>query len=136
MNTVIPWKSEYETGISEVDNQHKQLVDILNKLYEAMSVGKGKDVLESIFNELTSYTITHFSSEEKYMVVYAFPDTQNHKAQHKKLIEEVTRFKNDYANGNSKISINLANYLKNWILNHIQGSDKQMGKYLKDKGFI
>ena len=69
MEAVIPWKSEYETGITEVDNQHKQLVDILNKLYEAMAVGKGKDVLESIFNELTSYTLTHFSTEEKYMVV-------------------------------------------------------------------
>lgn len=131
MKTLITWNEKYSIGIDEIDNQHQQLIDTLNKLFDAMSEGKGKQILESIFDDLTNYTVNHFSTEEKCMIVHAFPEYINHKNEHKKLIEDVNAFKKEYLNGNTKISIELIRYLKDWLLNHILGSDKELGNYLK-----
>jgi hemerythrin-like metal-binding protein len=136
MKTLIPWQSKYETGIREIDAQHQQLVDILNKLFDAMSVGKGKEILESILDELTNYTVKHFSTEERFMIVYAYPQAMSHKDEHQTLVDEIKKFKTDYAAGNTKISVNLANYLKEWLLNHILGADIEMTQYLREKGLV
>lgn len=136
MKTLIPWKEEYDTGLEEIDLQHKQLVNILNKLFDAMAVGKGKQILESILNDLTIYTVKHFSAEERFMVVYAYPGISDHKTEHEALVDEVKKFKSDYTNGNTKITVGIANYLKEWLLNHILGSDKQLVNYLKEKGLV
>lgn len=134
MKILIPWKDEYCIGLTEIDKQHKQLVDVLNKLFDAMSVGKGTEILESILDDLTNYTVKHFATEERFMVVYAYPGVSSHRTEHQQLVDEVKNFKKNYASGNTKISVEIANYLKEWLLKHILGSDKQLGSYLKDKG--
>lgn len=131
---ILPWKEEYSIGINEVDLQHKKLVDFLNQLFDAMSVGKGSEVLSEILNGLTDYTVKHFATEEKYMVVYAFPNYKNHKIEHKKLVEEVAQLKEEFENGNKRLTIEVVNFLKEWLVSHILGSDKALGEHLKQKG--
>lgn len=50
----LPWKDSYATGIAKIDLQHRQLVDYLNQLYDAMHAGQGKDALEKVFEGLVA----------------------------------------------------------------------------------
>lgn len=131
---ILPWKEDYSVGIKEVDMQHKKLVDFINRLFEAMSVGKGTEVLSEILNGLTEYTVKHFATEEKFMIVYAFPGYKNHKEEHKKLVGDVAHLKKEFESGNQKLTIEVVNFLKEWLVNHIMGSDKALGQHLATKG--
>jgi hemerythrin len=131
---LLPWKEDYSVGIEEVDSQHKKLVEYINQLFEAMSVGKGFEALSEILNGLTEYTVKHFFTEEKHMVVYVYPDYKKHKEEHKKLVDEVAHLKKEFEAGNKKLTVEVVNFLKEWLINHINGSDKVLGEYLAQKG--
>jgi hemerythrin len=71
---LIKWKDVFSVKVSEVDNQHKKLIGLINQLYDAMRVGKGREVLGSVLTELVNYTIYHFSTEERLFREYGYPE--------------------------------------------------------------
>lgn len=122
---LIEWSDKYLVGYNEIDNQHKGLVIMINELYNLMTIGKSKENLEIIFNHLTAYTKEHFNTEEIMMKKYAYPDFEQHKLEHSKFIERLKSFKTDFENNKITISIEVLNFLKDWLLNHIFISDKK-----------
>jgi hemerythrin len=132
--TFITWTDSFSVKVAEIDTQHKKLIDMINKLYDAMKVGKSKDVMGEILNNLLSYTDTHFKTEEKYFDLYKYPEKENHKAKHKQFVETVTKFKKDFDSGNSIISLEVMNFQKDWWTKHINGTDKEYAKYFNDHG--
>ncbi len=131
---LVEWKTVYETNVSEVDNQHKKLVGIVNELHSAMIMGKGKDVLSKVFNELVEYTLIHFATEEKYFDEYVYPEADLHKQQHKNLVEQVAALKTKFEAGEKVLTLDVMNFLRDWLHDHIIGSDKLFGPYLNSKG--
>lgn len=131
---IIKWVDTYSIGVEEIDEQHKKLVSILNELYSAMSVGKGREILERILSELTDYTVHHFYIEEKKMIINGYSDYMDHKKKHGDFVDKIDEFKNQYANGNNKITIELVNFLKDWLVHHITTVDKKLGDFLLEKG--
>ncbi|WP_440945687.1 bacteriohemerythrin [Methanosarcina sp. T3] len=131
---IIKWTDSFSVNIVEIDAQHKKLVEMINRLYDAMKVGKSKDVMGEILDNLISYTETHFKTEEKYFDLYRYPEKETHKAEHEKFTEIVTKFKKDFDSGNAIISIEVMNFLKEWLTNHINGSDKRYTKCFNDHG--
>ena len=131
---LITWTDSFSVKVAEIDKQHKKLVEMINTLYDAMKIGKSKDVMGETLNNLILYTETHFRTEEKYFDLYNYPEKETHKAEHKEFIETVTKFKNDFDSGNVTISIEVMNFLRNWLTNHIKGSDKKYTKYFNDHG--
>lgn len=129
---LIEWTEKYELGIKEIDNQHKGLVILINELFELMSQGKAKNHLEDIFNHLTDYTKKHFFAEEKLMIKYAYTGYDEHKAEHKIFIEKLGELKTDFANGKTTISLEILNFLKDWLLNHIRITDQKYVPQVKE----
>jgi len=86
---MIQWESKYETGVEEIDNQHKKLVGMINELYSAIKSGEGKKVLDKILQELASYVDIHFGTEEKYMEEFNYPGYLSHKREHDNFTEKV-----------------------------------------------
>ena len=99
-----------------------------------MKVGKGKNVLGDTLSNLITYTTTHFKTEEKYFDLYSYPDKEAHKIEHKKFTETVTKFKNDFDSGNAIISLEVMNFLKDWLTKHINASDKNYSKFFIEHG--
>jgi hemerythrin len=93
---LIMWTDSFSVKVTEIDTQHKKLIELINKLYDAMKVGKSKDVMGEILNNLISYTATHFKTEEKYFDLYSYPEKEIHKAGHKQFVETVTKFKTEF----------------------------------------
>lgn len=124
------WQDSMSVGIDQIDKQHMQLVSLIDELYNAMSKGQAKDELDRIFNELFDYTKTHFFSEEKLMFVHQYKDYENHKKEHEKFVEEIKEQKHMFDQGDHKIAIKVANFLKDWLTNHIMKSDQKYAPYL------
>jgi len=130
----IDWNDTYSVGVVKIDNQHKRLVQIINELSDAMGAGKGKDVLGNVLKELIAYVNTHFKTEEEMMVQFGYEEYENHRYEHEKLTDEVKRFFDDYQAGKALLSVQIMNFLRNWLMDHIVVKDKKFGKFLNSKG--
>jgi len=127
---IIIWKDTYSVQIDELDNQHKRLIGLINQLYDAMLAGKGKSVNAPILDELVEYAQTHFISEELLMKKCQYPGLATHKEAHEQLTQKVEDFHTSYNAGKSSISIELMNFLNNWLTDHILTMDKKYVPYL------
>lgn len=124
------WQTDYQVGVAEIDNQHRHLVEMVNSLHEAMKSGSGKSLVPRILNELTEYTVSHFSTEERYMQEARYPEYALHKRQHEELTRQVLQVKAQVESGAPVNTIEVMNFLKGWLVNHILGSDKKLGQYI------
>ncbi len=133
---LVTWKAEMSVGVKKVDEQHKKLVSMINDLHEAMLAAKGKDALGRLFMGLADYTSTHFQTEEELMEIYGYPreDFEHHRLEHKKLIAQVAELKKKAAAGELAISVDIMNFLRDWLTGHIMGTDKKMGPFFESKG--
>lgn len=131
---LIPWNDKYSVGISSIDTQHKKLVDLTNQLHDAMSTGKAKDSIPAILTDLVAYTKQHFSYEEKIMDTNKYPGYVKQQMEHAALTKQVVKFKEDMLAGKISLSIEVMNFLKGWLINHISGSDKLYTQFLLSKG--
>ena len=68
-------------GVPSLDEQHKNLISLVNKLNDAMKSGRGKDVLGDILAKLVNYTKTHFAAEEQLMRMHSYPDLASHQVE-------------------------------------------------------
>ncbi len=131
---LITWSPAFSVGITEIDRQHKKLVDLVNKLYRALKNGQGNEVLGGVLDELIAYTQGHFTSEERLMRNNNYPDFAAHKKLHDELVREVSTLKDQFASGKTTLSSDVFNFLKGWLVNHIQKQDKSYGPYLNSRG--
>lgn len=128
------WRDEFSVNIVEIDNQHKKLFDYINQIHDAMKNKKTNSELGKILDKLTKYTIEHFKTEEKYFDQYNYPKSQVHKVEHQVFIDKVEGFKDDFQKGKLLLSLEIINFLKDWLVNHIKGTDNQYSAYLNEKG--
>jgi hemerythrin-like metal-binding protein len=131
---LITWNNALSTGIAEQDNQHKKLIDLINQLNDAMHSGKGNDIMGKVLTELVNYTVYHFGYEEKLMGQHGYSDTPAHKAEHAKFVQTAGDFKKKFESGSAVVSVEIMNFLRDWLTNHIMRTDKKMGQELGKKG--
>ena len=128
----IDWSEKYSVGTKLIDDQHKTLISLVNELHEAMSIGKGKQVLSKVLQNLIDYTVSHFSTEEKYMIKFNYQWYLPHKSEHRKFVEQVSAFQKGYNDGKTALSIEIMSFLKEWLVKHILNTDKKLGSFLKE----
>ena len=127
------WDSSLESGYDKVDNQHRQLVGMVNNLIEASSSGKGDQAVLETLDFLTGYAVKHFSDEEQLQIDYEYPDYLNHKRIHDdfkvtvgELVQKVKTM------GPTEVIIGeVSAIIGAWLLNHIKGDDFRMASYVK-----
>lgn len=129
----MEWNDRLVTGVKEADEQHKKLVSLVNDLYDAMKQGKGKEITDKILDELVKYANYHFGTEETLMTKYGYPDLANHKREHENFKVKVKEFLDKKAKGEATLSIEIMNFLKEWLVKHIMGTDKKYGPFLVEK---
>ena len=127
------WDDSYNTGIAEIDQDHKALVNLINDLYEAMQDGSGGALLIPILSALKSYTETHFSREEQYMVECNAPDQEKHIQQHRLMVAKLVDLESRHRRGEAAISLQALTFLRDWLKNHICVVDQAMTVHLQDK---
>lgn len=136
---MLEWNSQYELGIESIDNQHKELVNIIGRLSDLLvNATAGEDIYDAmvaIIEAVKVYTVEHFAYEEKLFDAFNYEDAERHKAEHNKLIQEIEVLDlralddNQIAHGKK-----ILNYLITWVFKHISGSDFMYKACLKANG--
>lgn len=129
----IQWNDRLSVGITEIDAQHKRLIEIINNLDDAMKQGKGKDILHPTISQLINYTNTHFKTEETLMEAANYSDLATHKLAHRDFIKKIAKFRDDYLAGQLCLSIEIMKFLSDWLISHIQDSDLKYAPVLAGK---
>ena len=131
---LITWNNNYSVNIKEIDSQHKKLVDLVNELYDNMKIGKGKEVTGKVLNDLVKYTESHFAYEEELFKKFKYIEGVKHSQEHAQLLSKVKSFVKDFDSGKGSVSVELLNFLKDWLVSHIGNSDKKYSQFLNSKG--
>lgn len=128
------WSDSYSIGIQEVDEQHQVLVSLLNQLHTAILEHHGKTTSREILDRLAEYTRTHFLLEESLMRLTHYPGFDIHKQQHEDLMKQVQDLQHKLDAENATITFELLHFLKGWLAQHINESDKRFGTHFKMAG--
>lgn len=131
---IFKWKPEFSVKIELFDSQHRNLIDMINTLLLAMQNRSGDDEIEKIINRMAEYTQYHFSSEEDYMKKFDYPQMSAHIDAHRSFISEVQKFQEQMQKSKFLLSMKVYHFLKNWLLDHIQGMDKMYTDFFLQKG--
>ncbi len=126
---MIKWQESFNVNIKSIDEQHKKLVDILNKMDKSKNEEK-KIILET-FDELFEYVKYHFSFEEKLMRDKNYSGYAKHKIMHEKIISTLQEYYENFQNKNTENTIDahtIISFLMDWLLTHIMQKDKLYAK--------
>lgn len=131
---LITWNSTYSVNVKEIDLQHQKLIALINQLHDGMKAGKGKEITGKILSDLADYTKFHFGYEEKLFDQTKYPDTMVQKRQHSDLVKQVVNYISKFQKGEAILTMELMNFLKDWLMNHIVATDKKYTSFLNSKG--
>ena len=131
---LMPWGDNLKLGIKQVDDQHRELVKMINELHRAMKMKLGTKQSGKILAKLADYTVYHFKHEEELFDKYNYPDRIDHKKIHEKLVDKVVGFKAEFHEGRVALSMDLMDFLTDWLRNHIMKTDKAYAPFLIEKG--
>lgn len=129
------WSPDYSVNIKTIDDQHQELVNILNRLFVAVSKREGDKAIAGILDALVSYTQTHFALEERLMRQAKYKDIVAHMAEHKKLLEQLDQLAKKHLLEEKTIYFEMLSFLKTWLKEHIQGVDTKYSAALREVGF-
>lgn len=132
--TFMPWSSELEVGIAQIDEQHRWLVDKTNQLYDSLaSADADTAAVGEVLEAMMDYTVNHFIVEEELFQRLGYPESTEHKAQHDKFIAQVMdllqRHEAGEVSGNETLSL-----LADWLSHHILKVDKAYVAHFRDHG--
>ena len=133
----IEWKSELNTGIDNVDKDHRYLIKLTNQLINAIEADISKENILKIFDELESYTVYHFDREESYMEEHAHSKEshkyiKHHKAQHQYFIEQLSKLRTSLVDSTQKsVSYDVVEFLLHWLLDHIIKEDLRIKQFIQ-----
>lgn len=121
-----------ETGIKTIDEQHQKLVALINDFYGGIDAGSPKDRMLNMLTELKRYTEYHFEEEEAFMRAMNYPDFDAHIEKHKEFVERITEFENRFKSGKLLLTLEVTNFIKDWLVKHIMGRDMLYARFYKE----
>jgi hemerythrin len=134
---LMEWSDKLSVGVAQFDAEHRRLVGMVNDLFDAVQAGKGKEALGGILEELIAYTETHFANEEEIMREHGYDEVDGHKSEHELLTRQVHEIRRKYmAGASATLSMEVMNFLKNWLIKHIQGTDRKYSRFMNQHGML
>ncbi len=125
MGAFVEWSDSLSVGIEEIDEQHKILVNLINRMHQAIHERHGSDAVKGILAELADYTRIHFAVEESLMRILNYPGYEEHKEIHEELLGHVVELIEKVESGKTAIGFELLHFLKTWLTRHIMEEDMQ-----------
>jgi hemerythrin len=130
---LITWSSTLSCGVRLIDEQHKELVDLVNDMFHH-STGNDKEEREYfnlVIQKAVKYIKIHFATEEKIMRAIKYPGFAEHKMAHDLFVLKVIENIENYEIEKHHTLYSFTKFLKDWVLSHIAVMDKQYFTYIK-----
>ncbi|MGA7104438.1 MAG: bacteriohemerythrin [Candidatus Deferrimicrobiaceae bacterium] len=129
------WNDEFRLGIRKIDEEHETFLNILNSLEDAISQGKGRTEVGKAINELMLYAYNHFTEEEQMLRDYGYPDYEHHREIHEAATGKILEIAEQHDAGIADAS-QVISAMTDWLMKHIQGTDKKYVAFLAAKGVV
>ena len=130
---LINWNDSYSVGNAEMDEQHKKLIEIINKLFKSFKEGNAQEILSEILDEMIDYANFHLNSEEKLLLKHDYPEKDNHEAIHQEFRDKTKELKLTIQKKDENAHYQIIEYLKDWWMNHILIEDMKYSVFFKNK---
>jgi hemerythrin-like metal-binding protein len=131
----IEWDDSFLTGFHEIDVQHRYLVRVINGVYDQYVTNREVKGFDDSIAELEKYALYHFRAEEQMMRASEFLYSQKHILEHQNFFLKVKFFKDRVQIEDTEVVIELINFLKEWLLNHVNGADRLYIETFRNFGF-
>lgn len=137
-NNEIKWDNSYNTGVEDIDEQHRILVNTINEASTKLDLDSSLESLEAITKDLLSYALYHFETEEEMMAehnykAYNQKEYETHMKQHRDFSAQVVAVRESIKAGKPISKEELISFLTNWLINHINKTDKKLAAFLNSK---
>lgn len=130
----IDWSTDFSVGIQKIDQQHKLIIEYINKLITQSTISVRSEQFHSILSDLIDYSNQHLKYEEKLLQIYDYPDFEEHKKVHDIYIETVSNFTLETMNKDNALVEKTLFFLKNWWTDHILKDDMEYKDFMNNKG--
>lgn len=124
--------NKYKLGIELVDKHHRNLLNIVNELFDALTKGTKPEMIEHFVKRLKIFSLSHFIAEEEFMLKHRYPDLLAHKVIHKNFIDKIDNVSKKI--GQEHIGKELITFLATWLIDYILKEDKKYADFILNKG--
>jgi len=131
LSDALVWDQSFSTSIPTFDDQHKKLFAMVNELNQAMQHKRSKEAIGSVLSRLISYTGTHFAAEEEAFRKTGYPEEAAHKKQHQDLVQQAVALQEKFNSGEMLLTQEVIEFLQDWLVQHIKGTDNRYGAHLR-----
>jgi hemerythrin-like metal-binding protein len=125
MNILLHWSDDYSLNIKRIDEQHKKLVEMINRVYDSIIRNEDDDVLDQVISDMADYAFVHFKNEEKYFEQFSYEEASSHIAEHKFFLKKVEKFRDEHKSHHPELKQEVMSFLQKWLTNHIMHTDRK-----------
>jgi len=124
---LLEWRQDFETGISDVDHEHRELVDLINRLHSELGSDAPDTEISAFLGEVFARISAHFALEESIMRKHSYDQYEDHKSDHEKLLDDIRDIMDDFDAGKYRAYDDaLANAVRDWFVNHFKTRDARL----------
>ncbi|SDP45013.1 bacteriohemerythrin [Desulforhopalus singaporensis] len=131
---MIEWNDELSICIAEIDQQHQKWLTMVNEFYDSMTNGSSDEIMLKIIGRMRLFAERHFGMEEELMQRHQASFVEEHAKEHQAFLDKFVQVEIDYRAKKKSVTLDVLNFLNNWLLTHINDTDKKMGQFLVSKG--
>ena len=126
----ITWNDDFKVGVEQLDEQHRQLIQILNRLISKPQATTGSETISELLNDMMNYSKTHFETEENFLRQCNYPHLDEQIAQHRAFRKKNVDFCTATMQKDKTVPKEILHYLHDWWMNHILKSDMKYKPFL------
>lgn len=130
----INWDDSFSVGVKKLDEQHRQIIGIINKLIDTTTVSVDSELISDTLTEMRQYASDHFETEEHLLTEYKYPDYKSHKEHHIEFRKQAANFSMDTLQYKRAVPAEILRYLKEWWVNHILNTDMKYKAFFNERG--
>lgn len=124
---------EHSVGVGEFDHEHKRLAALMSEVHATLQLKHDRALALTLMENLITATRTHFAHEEQTLAEAGYPGLEAHAEEHQELIQQARDLMRQFKGGTIS-ALALPTFLKNWLIPHIQGSDRKYAAHLRRRG--
>lgn len=131
---LIEWQDKYSVGVPRIDEQHRQLIDLLNQLYKKVGASAASQEIWPLLVNFNRYADNHFETEERIAreASIAMPNQVGHNRLHENYRDRMKAFRASLERDDKRVAVQLLAFLNNWWLQHILVEDRELGQLICD----
>jgi hemerythrin-like metal-binding protein len=126
---IMEWDASLDIGVGTMNHEHKQILDAMNRIYDAVRAGRAGEEINRLVEQLGTVCVRHFKDEESYMTSIGFPGLANHRYIHADLLDRFARHAAEIRAAGGRTDDHFFHFLRHWLTAHIKGIDRKYGVF-------